>query len=310
MKSAEQQYLGLLEKIRDEGETRGDRTGTGTRSLFGEQMTYDMRDGFPMLTTKKIFVKSIMHELLWMLNGDSNIQYLAQNNVNIWNEWPFVSYLERTGQQVPRQDSPEWQELMQNYLEHITTDDNFATEHGDLGPVYGYQWRHWPRPGGGEVDQLAEAQHTIRTNPDSRRIVVSAWNAADIEEMAVSGLPPCHMFYQFYVSKGEYLDMKMYQRSADMFLGVPFNMAQYAMLLSMMAQTTDLKPRNLVHTFGDTHIYNNHVNQVNEQLAREPLSPPTLSLNPDVKEIWDFGIDDITIEDYQSHPAIKAPIAI
>ena len=308
--SGETQYLDLLSRIRDDGEVRGDRTGTGTRSLFGEQMKYDLRDGFPLLTTKKIFTRAITHELVWMLQGDSNIKYLVDHNVNIWNEWPFVSYLERTGQPIPPQDSDEWKAAMAQYLEQIKSDDAFANENGELGPVYGYQWRHWPDGKGGEVDQLDEAQWLIRNKPESRRIIVSAWNVGDLEEMDKSGLPPCHMFYQFYVSKGQYLDMKMFQRSADMFLGVPFNMAQYSLLLSMMAQTTDLEPRYFTHTFGDTHIYKNHLDQVDTQLSREPYAPPTLQLNPDVHEIWDFTPEDIEVRGYQAHPTIKAPISI
>ena len=317
--SAEQQYLGLLESIRDEGEVRHDRTGTGTRCLFGEQLRYDLREGFPALTSKAVALGAVAHELIWMLDGDNNLQYLAQNNVNIWNEWPFVSYLDQTGQARPEQGSDEWKAKMANFLQNIRENDNFAAKYGSLGPVYGYQWRHWPKANGRQVDQIAEAQDTIRNNPDSRRIIVSAWNTGDIEEMSQSGLPPCHAFFQFYVSNTRdpesgkpYLDMKLYQRSADMFLGVPFNMAQYAMLLTMMAQTTERTPRYFMHSFGDTHIYNNHIDQVNEQLSRRDdlYAPPTLKLNTQVTDITQFTAGDIEVKNYQHHQAIRAKVAI
>lgn len=308
--SAERQYLDLLTRIRDEGDEKSDRTGTGTRSIFGPQMEYDLREGFPVLTTKRVALGTVATELCWMLHGDSNLQYLVERNCNIWNEWPFVSYLQRTGQVIPEQDSPEWKAAMQQYVMRVKQDDEFAQHYGDLGPVYGYQWRHWQDDHGGEIDQLAQAQNTIRNNPDSRRIIVNTWNVADIDNMAKSGLPPCHMMYQFYVSKDGELDMKLYQRSADMFLGVPFNMAQYAMLLTMMAQTTGTTPRRLVHTFGDAHIYSNHFEQVNTQLEREPYTPSTIQLNPDVKNIWEFEPEDVSIENYRHHPAIRAQVAI
>lgn len=309
-KSAETQYLDLARKILNEGEERGDRTGTGTRSIFGEQMVYDLREGFPALTTKKVALGSVATELTWMLKGDRNLQYLVQNNCNIWNEWPFVSYLKENGIEKPEQGSNEWKQLMGDYVERVKTDDDFAQEHGDLGPVYGYQWRHWPDGTPNGIDQLGIAEETIRNNPESRRIIVNSWNVSELDEMSKSGLPPCHMFFQFYASKDGYLDMTMYQRSADMFLGVPFNMAQYAMLLSMMAQTTDRQPRKLIHNFGDTHIYNTHVEQVTTQLSREPYDMPVLVLNPNIKSIGDFTPADIRVENYTSHPAIKAPVAI
>ncbi|MGB4762787.1 MAG: thymidylate synthase [Candidatus Saccharimonas sp.] len=309
-RSAEQQYLDLLTDIRDNGDDKGDRTGTGARSVFGPQMEYDLREGFPLLTTKKIALGTVATELCWMLKGDRNLRYLVERNCNIWNEWPFVNYLYETGQPIPPQDSEEWKGAMAEYVHNIKTDDNFAEEFGDLGPVYGYQWRHCPDGTANGIDQLAIAQDTIRYNPNSRRNIVSAWNVSEIDAMSKSGLPPCHMMYQFYVSSKGELDMKMYQRSADTFLGVPFNMAQYAMLLTMMAQTTDTTPRRLVHTFGDTHIYNNHFDQVNTQLEREPYAAPTINLNPNVTEIWDFEPEDITIAGYEHHPAIRAQVAI
>lgn len=319
MATAENQYLSLLRRIRDEGEERSDRTGTGTKSLFGEQMKFDLREGFPLLTSKRVAIGAVAHELVWMLSGSSNIRYLAENNVGIWNEWPFKAYLKATGQQLPEQGSDEWNSRIDQFIDNIKTDDKFAAEYGDLGPVYGYQWRHWPDSRGREVDQILEAQRTIRENPDSRRIIVNAWNVGDLEDMSISGLPPCHMTFQFYASEQidpttgqQYLDMKLYQRSADMFLGVPFNMAQYAILLSMMAQSTDRTPRYFVHTFGDTHIYNNHTDQVDEQISRESdLYPsPVLELNPEITDITNFKRDDIVVKDYRHHPGIKAPVAI
>jgi thymidylate synthase len=262
------QYLDMLQHILDHGVDKGDRTGTGTRSCFGYQMRFDLRQGFPALTTKKLHLRSIIHELLWFLSGDSNIAYLRENGVRIWDEW---------------------------------ADDN-----GDLGPIYGYQWRHWQRPGGGEVDQIVQVIEQIRTNPDSRRHIVSAWNAADVEHMA---LPPCHTLFQFYVAGGE-LSCQLYQRSADVFLGVPFNIASYSLLTMMVAQVCDLEPAEFVHTFGDLHIYSNHFDQVREQLSREPRPLPTMRLNPDVTSIFDFTYDDFTLENYQPHPHIKAPIAV
>lgn len=310
IKSAETQYLELAENILENGEERGDRTGTGTRSLFGEQMVYDLREGFPALTTKKVALGLVATELSWMLHGDRNLQYLVQNDCNIWNEWPFVSYLNKTGTPKPKQGSDEWKELMNGFVENIKADDEFAAEYGDLGPVYGYQWRHWPDGSLNGIDQLGKAEDDIRNNPESRRIIVNSWNVGELDEMNKSGLPPCHMFFQFYASKDGYLDMLMYQRSADLFLGVPFNMAQYAMMLSMMAQTTDRQPRKLVHQLGDVHVYNNHVEQVTTQLSRAPYDMPTLTLNPDIKTIGDFTPADVTVNDYQHHPAIKAPVAI
>ncbi|HBM27460.1 MAG TPA: thymidylate synthase [Halomonas sp.] len=264
----EQPYLDLMRTVLEQGVDRGDRTGTGTRSVFGHQMRFDLSRGFPLLTTKKLHLRSIIHELLWFLKGDTNIGYLKENGVRIWDEW--------------------------------------ADENGNLGPVYGYQWRSWPNPNGGSVDQITNVLEQIRTNPQSRRLIVSAWNPGQVDEMK---LPPCHCLFQFYVANGR-LSCQLYQRSADIFLGVPFNIASYALLLSMVAQVTGLKPGEFVHTLGDAHLYSNHLEQAQEQLSRTPMAPPTLALNPDIKNLFDFTFDDIQIEGYESHPHIKAKVAV
>lgn len=262
------QYLDLLQHVLNTGAEKGDRTGTGTRSVFGYQMRFDMSDGFPLLTTKKLHLKSIIHELLWFLKGDTNIGYLKENKVRIWDEW--------------------------------------ADENGDLGPVYGSQWRSWECADGTTVDQISQVIDQIKTTPDSRRLIVSAWNVAEIPKMK---LPPCHCFFQFYVADGK-LSCQLYQRSADIFLGVPFNIASYAFLLAMVAQVTGLEPGEFVHTLGDAHLYNNHLEQTREQLTRSPGALPTLKLNPAVKSIFDFKFEDFEIENYQAAPNIKAPIAV
>lgn len=262
------QYIELLNRVLAEGVHKEDRTGTGTISIFGHQMRFNMEEGFPCLTTKKLHLKSIIHELLWFLNGDTNIKYLNDNGVRIWNEW--------------------------------------ADEKGDLGHIYGYQWRSWPDYKGGVIDQITEAVNTIKTNPDSRRIIVSAWNVADIPNM---NLPPCHAFFQFYVADGK-LSLQLYQRSADIFLGVPFNIASYALLLQMMAQVTGLKAGDFVHTLGDAHIYTNHLEQVNLQLSRETRPLPTMKINPNVKDIFSFQYSDFELIDYDPHPHIKGAVAI
>lgn len=262
------QYLELLQHILDTGVQKTDRTGTGTRSVFGYQMRFDLSEGFPLLTTKKLHLKSIIHELLWFLRGDTNVGYLQQNGVRIWNEW--------------------------------------ADANGDLGHIYGYQWRSWPTYDGGFVDQISEAVTAIRQNPDSRRIIVSAWNVADLPNM---NLPPCHAFFQFYVADGR-LSLQLYQRSADTFLGVPFNIASYALLLLMMAQVTGLKPGEFIHTLGDAHIYNNHIEQVREQLSRTPRPLPMMKLNPEVKSIFDFAYEDFTLEGYDPMPHIKGAVSV
>ena len=262
------QYLDLLDRILKEGVRKEDRTGTGTISVFGHQMRFNMEEGFPLLTTKKLHLKSIIHELLWFLNGDTNVKYLQDNGVRIWNEW--------------------------------------ADENGDLGHIYGYQWRSWPDYEGGHIDQISEVVNTIKNNPDSRRIIVNAWNVGDIKNM---NLPPCHAFFQFYVADGK-LSLQLYQRSADTFLGVPFNIASYALLLKMMAQVCGLKEGDFVHTLGDAHIYVNHLEQVREQLSREPRHLPTMKINPDVKSIFDFKYEDFELTDYDPHPHIKGIVAV
>ena len=262
------QYLDLLNRIMTEGVQKEDRTGTGTISVFGHQMRFNLEDGFPLLTKKKLHLKSIIHELLWFLQGDTNVKYLQENGVRIWNEW--------------------------------------ADENGDLGHIYGYQWRSWPDYNGGHIDQISEVIDQIKNNPDSRRIIVNAWNVADLGNM---NLPPCHMFFQFYVADGK-LSLQMYQRSADTFLGVPFNIASYALLLMMMAQVTGLKPGEFIHTTGDTHLYVNHLEQVKLQLTREPRSLPKMKINPEVKSIFDFKYEDFELVDYDPHPHIAGKVAV
>lgn len=262
------QYLDLLNRILTEGVRKEDRTGTGTISLFGHQMRFNLEEGFPLLTTKKLHLKSIIYELLWFLNGDTNVKYLQEHGVRIWNEW--------------------------------------ADENGELGPIYGHQWRSWPDYNGGSIDQISEAVETIKQNPDSRRIIVSAWNVADINSMK---LPPCHAFFQFYVANGR-LSLQLYQRSADIFLGVPFNIASYALLLKMMAQVTGLKAGDFVHTLGDAHIYSNHLDQVKLQLTREPRTLPQMEINPDVKDIFSFKYEDFNLTGYDPHPHIKGEVAV
>ena len=262
------QYLDLLKRITTEGVRKEDRTGTGTISVFGHQMRFNLEEGFPLLTTQKLHLKSIIHELLWFLQGDTNVKYLQENGVRIWNEW--------------------------------------ADENGDLGHIYGYQWRSWPDYNGGHIDQISEVIDTIKNNPNSRRIIVNAWNVADLGNM---NLPPCHMFFQFYVADGK-LSLQMYQRSADTFLGVPFNIASYALLLMMVAQVTGLKPGEFIHTTGDTHLYLNHLEQVELQLSREPRALPKMKINPDVKSIFDFKYEDFELVDYDPHPHIAGKVAV
>ncbi|MGA0840875.1 MAG: thymidylate synthase [Pseudomonadales bacterium] len=262
------QYLDLMRHIRDHGVVKGDRTGTGTRSIFGYQMRFDLADGFPLVTTKKMFLKGIIHELLWFLQGSTNIRYLQDHDVHIWDEW--------------------------------------ADEHGELGPVYGSQWRSWPGADGETIDQISRVVDDIRRTPDSRRLIVSAWNVAEVDRMA---LPPCHTLFQFYVAEGR-LSCQLYQRSADVFLGVPFNIASYALLTLMIAQVCDLEPGDFVHTLGDAHLYLNHLEQAERQLARDPHPLPSMTLNPEVKDIFGFRFEDFALTGYHAHPGIKAPIAV
>ena len=262
------QYLDLMRHVRDLGNSKEDRTGTGTLSVFGHQMRFDLSEGFPLVTTKKCHLKSIIHELLWFLSGDTNVKYLQDNGVRIWNEW--------------------------------------ADEEGNLGPVYGYQWRSWPAAGGRHIDQISQVIEQIRNTPDSRRIIVSAWNVSEIDNMA---LPPCHMMFQFYVADGR-LSCQLYQRSADIFLGVPFNIASYALLTMMIAQVCDLAPGDFVHTLGDAHLYTNHLEQADEQLSRKPYPLPVMKINPEVKSIFDFKFEDFELVGYEAHPHIKAAVAV
>src|SRR3989344_1594593 len=303
------QYLDLLQHIQNNGAVKTDRTGTGTKSVFGYQMRFDLALGFPLLTTKKMALRSIIHELLWFLAGDSNLKYLADNNVHIWDEWPFKAYLQKTDQAVPETGSDEWNVGLSAFVEKVKTDEAFAKEYGELGPIYGYQWRNWPAPDGRHIDQITQVIKQLKSSPDSRRMIVSAWNVADIEEMAKAGLPPCHCLFQFYVADGK-LSCQLYQRSCDTFLGVPFNIASYALLTMMVAQVCDLKLGEFIWTGGGVHIYNNHFEQVVLQLSREPLPLATMRLNPEVKDIFKFKFEDFTLEGYQSHEASKAPIAV
>ena len=296
------QYLDLLTRIKTEGAVKTDRTGTGTKSVFGHQMRFDLSQGFPLLTTKKVFLKGIIHELLWFLNGDTNIKYLVDNGVHIWDNDAYRYYNELCVKEGVLPVTME--EFLRAAQEGIDSPIE-GYKFGDLNHVYGYQWRSWPRPNGEAIDQIQQAVDLIKNNPDSRRIIVSAWNVADVEKMA---LPPCHTLFQFYVADGR-LSCMLYQRSADTFLGVPFNIASYALLTMMMAQVCGLKPGEFVHTTGDTHLYLNHFEQVEEQLSRTPRKLPNMRINPDVKSIFDFKYEDFTLENYDPYPTIKAPMS-
>ena len=296
------QYLDLLARIKNEGVVKTDRTGTGTKSVFGHQMRFDLSQGFPLLTTKKVFLKGIIHELLWFLNGDTNIKYLVDNGVHIWDNDAYRYYNELCVKEGVLPVSME--EFLRAAQEGIDSPIE-GYKFGDLDHVYGYQWRSWPRPNGEAIDQIQQAVDLITKSPDSRRIIVSAWNVADVEKMA---LPPCHTLFQFYVADGK-LSCMLYQRSADTFLGVPFNIASYALLTMMMAQVCGLEAGEFVHTLGDTHLYLNHFEQVDEQLSRTPRALPKMRINPDVKSIFDFKFEDFTLEGYDPYPTIKAPMS-
>ena len=299
------QYLDLLKLIKETGTKKEDRTGTGTISIFGHQMRFNLQEGFPLMTTKKVNLDSIIHELLWFIQGDTNIRYLVKNGVNIWNDWPFQSWLNETGQaEKYTMHSEEWKEMMKTFVHKVISDKEFASQYGDLGPVYGKQWRDFEG-----VDQLKDVIKDIKANSDSRRLIVSAWNPKDIPVMIKSGLPPCHTLFQFYVSNGR-LSCQLYQRSADVFLGVPYNIASYALLTLMIAKVTGLKPGEFVHSFGDTHIYLNHLEQVDEQLSRDPHSLPKLEIINNKSSIFDFDINDFKLTEYNPHPFIPAPIAV
>ncbi|MEM6769490.1 MAG: thymidylate synthase [Bacteroidota bacterium] len=298
-------YHKLLQHILEHGTVKGDRTGTGTRSVFGYQMRFDLQAGFPLMTTKKIHWKSVVHELIWFIRGDTNLRYLVQNGVRIWNEWPFRHYLESNGltEQFP-QHTTAWKEEMKRFVERIKTDDAFAKKWGDLGPVYGYQWRNYRG-----IDQLKGVIEAIKRNPDSRRHIVTAWNPEDIPEMVKAGLPPCHTLFQFYVADGR-LSCQLYQRSADTFLGVPFNIASYALLTHLVARECGLEVGEFVHTLGDAHLYSNHLEQAKEQLSRTPRPLPRLSIATQAPSIFDISFEDIELLNYEPMPGIKAPIAI
>ena len=296
------QYLDLLKKIKEDGIVKSDRTGTGTRSIFGYQMRFDLSEGFPLLTTKRVFLKGVIHELLWFLAGDTNIKYLVDNGVHIWDNDAYRFYKELCAKQGVEPISME-EFLVAAQQQTPSPIEGYA--YGNLNHVYGYQWRSWGKPDGSAIDQIKDVINTIKNNPDSRRMIVSAWNVADVEDMA---LPPCHVLFQFYVADGK-LSCQLYQRSADTFLGVPFNIASYALLTMMIAQECGLQAGEFVHTLGDTHLYLNHMEQVDEQLSRSPRTLPTMRLNPDVKSVFDFKYEDFTLEGYDPHPTIKAPMS-
>jgi thymidylate synthase len=339
------QYHDLLRHIQSEGKLKTDRTGTGTKGVFGYQMRFNLQEGFPLLTTKKVFLTGIIHELLFFIRGETRVIELQKNNVHIWDEWPYKGYLLKNKLPVPKTDSKEWKEGLQAFNQRLLEDPEFEKENGDLGPVYGYQWRNWPDPKGGSIDQLKNSIEMLIKSPDSRRNIVTAWNPADIDEMAKSGLPPCHLLFQFgthlmdenerlrvwakrlkkdfsFVEKmtmedldnvgapKSYLHCLLYQRSCDTFLGVPFNIASYALLTMMVAQVCNMEPGDFVWTGGDVHIYTNHFDQVKEQLERIPRELPTMTLNPDIKDLFAFKFEDFTLTEYDPYPLIKAPIAV
>lgn len=313
-----QQYLDLANKIMNEGTEKNDRTGVGTKSVFGHQMRFDLQEGFPLLTTKRVAFRLVKSELLWFLKGDTNIRYLLEHNNHIWDEWAFERYIESNSYKGPdmtnfgvrsQQDetfNETYKKEMKTFNKKVLEEDDFAEKYGTLGNVYGAQWRSWPTAGGDTIDQIKNVIESIKNNPDSRRHIVTAWNPAEVEDMA---LPPCHALFQFYVADGK-LSCQLYQRSADVFLGVPFNIASYALLTHMIARETNLEVGEFIHTLGDAHIYSNHYNQIKKQLSREPKSLPKLILNEEKNSVFDFDMDDIKIKNYDPLPGIKAPIAV
>ncbi|MCR2802861.1 thymidylate synthase [Paenibacillus soyae] len=318
MSTSEMAYLQMLRHVLENGVRKDDRTGTGTISVFGYQMRFPLNEGFPLLTTKRVPFKLVASELLWFMKGDTNIRYLLQNNNNIWNEWAFKRFVESEDYKGPdmtnfglrsQTDSAfadEYERQMSQFKERILSDEGFAAQYGELGDVYGKQWRAWKTTQGDTIDQLKDVIDTIKRNPDSRRLIVSAWNPEDVPSMA---LPPCHTLFQFYVSEGK-LSCQLYQRSADIFLGVPFNIASYALLTHLIAHECGLEVGDFVHAFGDAHIYSNHLEQIEIQLSREPRPLPTLTLNPDKRSAFEFELSDLAIANYDPHPAIKAPVAV
>lgn len=318
MSNSEQSYLQLIKYVLDNGTKKEDRTGTGTISTFGYQMRFDLNEGFPLLTTKRVPFRLIASELIWFIQGDTNIRYLLQHNNNIWNEWAFKRWVESPAYTGPDMTNfglrsqtdaafqSAYEEQMELFKQRILTDEPFAAEYGELGDVYGKQWRQWKTSQGESIDQLKDVIDTIKRNPDSRRLIVSAWNPEDVPGMA---LPPCHTMFQFYVTNGK-LSCQLYQRSADIFLGIPFNIASYALLTHMVAHECGLEVGEFIHTLGDAHIYTNHLDQIKIQLSREPKTLPQLKLNPDKRSIFDFDVADLAIEHYEPHPTIKAPVAV
>ncbi|OBZ17377.1 thymidylate synthase [Bacillus sp. FJAT-26390] len=318
MSNSENTYLQLLKYVLENGSKKEDRTGTGTISTFGYQMRFDLSEGFPLLTTKRVPFRLIASELIWFIQGDTNIRYLLQHNNNIWNEWAFKRWIESASydgpdmtnfglrSQTDAEFAKAYDEQMNLFKQRILADDSFAAEFGELGNVYGKQWRDWKTTQGSTIDQLKDVVETIKKNPDSRRLIVSAWNPEDVPSMA---LPPCHTMFQFYVTNGK-LSCQLYQRSADIFLGIPFNIASYALLTHMIAHECGLEAGDFIHTLGDAHIYTNHMEQIDIQLSREPKALPKLKLNADKKSIFDFAVEDLTIENYEPHPTIKAPVAV
>lgn len=307
------QYIDLLQHIIDQGNRKDDRTGIGTSSIFGYQMRFDLSQGFPLLTTKKVFIKAIIYELLWFLRGDTNIKFLVDNDVKIWNEWAFQVYLEKNSldKKIERY-SAEWKQRMDQFIANIKSSDEFAREWGELGPIYGKQWLRWEGKDGVEINQIENAIDLIKHDPTSRRIIVNGWNVGEIQDLIKSrhhAPPPCHTFFQFIVVNGK-LSCQLYQRSADVFLGVPFNIASYALLTMMMAQVCNLAPGEFIHTFGDVHLYSNHQQEAAEQLKRTPRPLPTMKINPNVTSIFDFKYEDFELTNYNPHPAIKAQVAV